>query len=372
MARIYALGSNGDGQLGFLHQDDIMVPQLTWEGISKVRKVVCGGNHSILLLDNGQVKCCGNNQMGQLLEKPLDVLEPGWHDVDASWQLDSPIKDIVCGWEFTLCITTSNTIYVRGNGPKGELGNGGVVNSNKFLKVLKFDKSLILKIASSFQNCCVLVNDSIQNTSRVFGWGSNLKCQLFTPKERKVAKPTILFESKFFNSDQLIDYVSMGKDFMIFVNNLGQVVKTQGNIPKDFPNLEYSSLKSLQVKSMWSSMHILNNNEKTRAVNSFGFGVHNQLLKDYPLGSIYKIVMGSEHGILVEKNSNHYIVKCWGWGEHGNCGPEDITKTTQIINDKANEKSKMNEIMKLNKNELEEIDIFGGCASTWIVIDEVS
>lgn len=372
MVRVYALGSNGEGQLGFDHREDLMVPQLTWRGPAgrRVRKIVCGGNHSVMLLEDGTVKCCGNNQVGQLLETPLTVLEPGWHDVDGSWTLDSRIKDIACGWEFTLCVTTNNTVYVRGSGPKGELGSGELNESNTFLKILEFDNSLSVKIFSSFQNCCVLVNDSIKNKSEIWGWGSNLKCQLFEPKQRKITHPTSIFNRKVTDPSHLIADISMGKDFIILVDQLGRIVQTQGNIPKDFSLQEYSHLENLQIKSMWSSMHILDYNKEE--INSYGFGIHNQLLKQYSLKSIHKVVMGSEHGILVTQDSDQLVIKCWGWGEHGNCGPSrSARETVGIINDKSNEKSEMNEIMRLPRKEVRSINIFGGCASTWIVVDEM-
>lgn len=56
--RIFALGSNGSGQLGIGHQDDTSTPQeVNTDGISTagIKQIACGGNHTTVLFENGDI-----------------------------------------------------------------------------------------------------------------------------------------------------------------------------------------------------------------------------------------------------------------------------------------------------------------------------
>lgn len=56
--RIFALGSNGSGQLGTGHQDDTSTPQeVNTDGMSTagIKQIACGGNHTVVLFENGDI-----------------------------------------------------------------------------------------------------------------------------------------------------------------------------------------------------------------------------------------------------------------------------------------------------------------------------
>lgn len=373
VVKVYSFGSNGNYQLGFPHGEDLMVPQLTYTAEDEhVKKVVCGGNHTVMMMTSGRVLVAGSNEMGQLSGKECNAVVE-WQDVDDTWQFEDPdetIVDISCGWEFTAVVTSSNKVYVRGNGPKGELGFGSdILRSSKFLHVFTAtDPKDKVQIFTSFQNCVVLVTNPKTGT-KIYGWGSNTKCQLWSPKCKVVSKPSIIYE----NPDINIDYVSMGKDFIVYVDDKGSIVHTTGNIPKTFNFDDWSKKTNLQVLTMWSSIHIIERDNRLQ-ISSYGFNMHKQLfdnsyIKD--VDNVLDVEVGSEHGILTNTTSEGttYDIKCWGWGEHGNCGTlyED---DKEIINDRSNEISPLNQVMSFPKLEETQIGIYGGCANTWIVIDQ--
>lgn len=379
---VYSFGSNGNFQLGFPHCEDLMVPQMTLSsdtpGLNSelniftrdhVKKVVCGGNHTVLLFESGEILVAGNNEMGQLSGDVNCKAISKWGVPDKTWSFEDEnerIVDVTCGWEFTLVLTSKNKVYVRGNGPKGELGVGiATRQSHKFLEVIHVeDPGDKVQIFSSFQNCAVLVTNPDKG-SKVYGWGSNTKCQLWTPKCKMVTEPSIIFERE----DIVVNYISMGKDFMVFVDMEGSIVYTTGNIPKAFDGEHWSKKKNLYVLTMWSSIHIIERLPQFQ-VRSYGFNMHKQFFDNESVCGldVDKVTVGSEHGILTSKDGNTISIKCWGWGEHGNCGSihEDKSK---IINDRSNEISVLNEVLTVKGSSKVDVKIYGGCANTWIVID---
>ena len=408
MINVYSLGSNGNYQLGLGHADDMIVPQLSFKlerppgRDTRVKKVVCGGNHTVILLDDGDAYVCGDNRVGQLLDRDTQnglELVKTW----VKWPVRcaKPV-DVACGWDFTVIVDSNSEIWSRGDGPKGELGLGvGVTRSESFQRVESIDTSAGLrappKVFSSFQNCTVVLQLAGEIKSRVYGWGNNNYCQLFEPRCKVVAEPTLIYESR----DTVIDYVAMGKNFIVFVSTEGKIVDIKGKVPEGFKLEDWNGTKGtpLQIYAMWSSLHIKTFDSK---IFSYGFRMFGQLFDNDAFheqfgknsSSNYQILSmntGSEHGIMVttttsdpETQSVRYHILCWGWGEHGNCGrlhhcldltradrtPPEVAETP-TVNDYTNVVSPLNELISVVKKSDDQRStapmVFGGCANTWIV-----
>lgn len=324
----------------------------------------------MLLLDDGCLYGCGDNSMNQLSNEDHTK---AWQE----WRLFNKerFQDVACGWEFTVAINQYNEVLCRGNGPKGELGLG---DDQKFGKDL--EKVMIVnegsKLFGSLQNCVLIEPKYVKGEkkgSRVYGWGSNTKCQLFKPKGRSVNTPTMIFESDHI----LIDYVAMGKNFFVFVDTRGRIVKATGFLPAKFNFGEWSSCENLQVRCMWTSIHILVRQDLTedrkRGIYSFGNNTHSQLFNlekwELPM-ELENFAVGSEHGIIVYRNKeSERLVACWGWGEHGNCGRLRSAQDLEFdsVNDNSKCASSLNTLISFT--EQGPVKVFGGCATTWIATD---
>lgn len=334
--------------------------------------MACGGNHTMLLLDDGTLYGCGDNSKNQLCSDVTVAHWKEWKPLSGAGNIK--YKDVACGWEFAVVINDKNEILSRGCGLKGELGLGKEFSKNDFVKVMDVKDGS--KLFASFQNCVVVErgkycpSDKKKSGTRIYGWGSNTKCQLFEPKCRKVDSPVLIYD----NDDVTVEYVAMGKDFMLFVDEQGRIVAVTGSLPKGFIFDEWAMLYGLKVHCMWTSLHIWATEEglaKKTGVYSIGNGTHGQLYNNEEcddLIEIKKIAVGSEHGILLcGKNSTSDVVACWGWGEHGNCGRIQ-DGSTGPMNDYSNAISPLNEIFTIAHPNQKKVKIFGGCATTWIVI----
>lgn len=332
--------------LGLSHCEDLIEPRLSWRG-PPIEKISCGGNHTALLLQDKSLYGCGDNSCHQLGSREEETWT-GWR------AFEDKFLDVTCGWEFTAMINLKNELLTRGRGLKGELGTPNTKQAQEPVKVMNVRPGS--KLFSSFQNCVVV--EPTGSGSRVLGWGSNTKCQLRTPKCRILDHPVVLYQSE----NCIVDYVAMGKDFMVLVDIEGFIVHTCGLLPPGFSQHEWEG-KSVHVSCMWSSLHIWPGPGAT-TIFSYGNGKHGQLFTAPHRHAIETYATGSEHGIVATTTGG---VLCWGWGEHGNCGR---VNGSGCINDYSNVISPLNCVFTTSEPASVTLKVYGGCASTWIIVTE--
>ena len=177
---IYVWGCNNVGQLGIgdVHGEGIMKHHTTaYKAIKWPTGIVdikCGVSHTLVLTENKEVYSCGSNAFGQLgrnVDESRDSLSLS--------KLDS-ISNIVrieCGSYHSMCIDTSNDLFVFGDNECGQLGLFDVEDENYKEKVMLPTKipsiSNIIDISSRGYHTFVKTSDN-----KIFGFGENEYLQL--------------------------------------------------------------------------------------------------------------------------------------------------------------------------------------------------
>lgn len=355
--------------LGLDHDEDTMIPikSLDLPTDIDVTKISCGGNHTVILLSTGRVLGCGDNSLGQLCSDDQAKQIIGWKEICSGYN----VIDVTCCWDSTTIVTADGKVYSRGSGLKGELGLGSsnLENKSNFELVMDCSKYAGYRVYSSFQNCILVLDKKEDNGSIVYAWGNNTKCQINEPKSRRLASPIVMYET----FEIRVANVVMGKDFNLLLTPQGKIIHVNGKTPEDFTKdfeTRWKFAKELEVKSMWSSIHIRDKSDPNK-IHSYGNNIHGQVFDQSQLSPsecIASFTTGSEHGILVSKDKDHndhemYQLSCWGWGEHGNCGSVQDHEEKQWVNDKHNVTSPLNPVAKAISRPM----IYGGCATTWIV-----
>lgn len=353
MYQILACGSNGQFQLGNGSDEDLdrlqpvhFTDDITIHG--KPVKIAGGGNHTLMLFEDGQVYGTGSNEFGQTgvyseTEKTVPVFTP----VAGKW------KDIACGWEFLVLLDTEGSAWSCGFGPKGELGLGsGNIKAAK-LTPLHMPKG------SCFESIHCGVFQTIGRTAegQLYGWGVCRKGQLgFQPKlENGKPRASIWSPEKLEVTIDCVLRYEMGREFTYIEGRNHQIYRLG---PEITPVQLTDDVECFdQIEAMWSSIHFRSQNR----ILSQGNNSHGQLLKDMPTESVVSMATGSEHGlVLTEKNS----IYAWGWGEHGNCGQR--SKNLEADDDSGTF-SKLNLIYKGTDKV---VAIAGGCATSWVVVEK--
>jgi alpha-tubulin suppressor-like RCC1 family protein len=162
---LFGCGNNGFGQLGLGHTED----QASWIKLSDkipIRAITAGSYHSLLLTETGELFGCGNNQCGQLGLEPTED--------QASWIKLSDktrIRAIAAGDHYSLLLTETGELFGCGNNQCGQLGLGPTENPASWIKLS--DKTRIRMIAAGASHSLLLTE-----TGELLGCGNNGDGQL--------------------------------------------------------------------------------------------------------------------------------------------------------------------------------------------------
>lgn len=408
---LYAFGSNGSGQLGIQHVDDVSSPtRCSYEngelmdydrdGGDDVHpiQIRAGGNHTIVLFSNGRVCITGDNEDGRCGTTPVREQEQPCSDSMTEGVFDSSVPSspetkrfkalsvkldqdpdinqfacIAATWSasFVVDAQTRRNMFVFGSGSKGELGLGsGRTESHiptRLSRVTARDTTIanssslifpppgshITTVAAGMGHIAVLLSNG-----DVYGWGQSRKGQLGSA----LAEEKIVWEpSKITGLPFIPDDIACGKDFTIIGSKQTSQICVLGtnrwqiaSIPESL-KLAFSGKKFCSMQASWHGAYVLC---ADGSLLVWGRNDRGQIPLETQLPKIKRMAIGSEHVVLLTEQGK--ILAC-GWGEHGNCGAG--------VDDKGDVKQRPAEIhldLNLTKNE-EVIDVGAGCATSWIV-----
>lgn len=366
---LYAFGSNGSGQLGIGHDEDVSIPTrclfeasepevlVSNEGNStnSIRRIAAGGNHTLLLFSDGALYAAGCNDDGRCGAEPGDSLMKFWRVIvrdEVSGQSCETFRDVSACWEGTFLVAAAgDRVFVLGSGAKGELGLGeGVVRATGPVPVKDFPPSgtEIVGVASGMGHTVVVLSDG-----EVYGWGAARKGQLGeAAKGRKVVWEPVRVEGVPFRATGAV----CGREFTVVTGDKskGEFVilgsaDNRWNVLSDAP-------PALEVyRGIWASWHGVYV-QRDGGVLAWGRNDRGQLPPvDLPVVS--ELAVGSEHALALLDGGT---VVAFGWGEHGNCGP--------VADEQGNVKGKYALIPLPMEGESQVVGVGAGCATSWVVM----
>lgn len=354
--KLYGFGSNGSGQLGIGNTEDTSLPQLCrltdyQEWPSSIKTIKSGGNHTLVLLESGQLFVSGCIRDGRAgLPSSTDSITQ-FSKVTTSAFGGAKVKLCSALWEASVIVTDDNEVYTFGVGSKGELGTGKVVKelSLRLEKLWPNDEHIVDLSSGMGHTVIVLSNGD------VYGWGNGRKGQLGAPNE------TVWQPRKVSNLSFRVVRAVCGKDFSYLLGEPGhghQAIlgsdrwKIRSNAPS-------SNLGWNQITASWGSVFTLSTTGK---IHAWGRNDYRQLGPTEPQLGFTRVVAGSEHAIALTELGT---VLVWGWGEHGNCGPR--------IDSQGDVKGWCNEIQACRFGKSHKvIGIAAGCATTFVWTEEIN
>ncbi|CEP63998.1 Ats1p LALA0_S09e07316g [Lachancea lanzarotensis] len=336
--------------LGLAHEEDMIEPQVSFQSDVRPIKICGGGNFTALLLENGLLYVAGEIPFDVDLQQTLPTNQNSWVHVPGQF------TDVACGWAHIVVVDQNGIVFTAGAGDKGELGQSKVRKSPKFAPILSTQQN-----SEKAQVFACFYNTYILSGGILYGCGSNTKCQLQNVKSRAIDTLEII------SPCSAIVSACVGKNFVCFVEKSGNIhIRGALSGYKTQIQQQSSGDMSLDLKAMWTSITSLDGQK-------FSFYGSARLYQNVIAASQFEKPVtawntGSEHGIAcVDKKA----VFCWGWGEHGNCGPIATTKAIDGINDGSNINSNVNLTYDANchSSDATVYACFGGCATTWICIE---
>ena len=129
---LYGFGKGMFGQCGYGIPEDTTIPKkvkFDYKNI-KIIDIKCGGEHSIFLTNDGKVYSCGHGYFGQLgLGNNKNVKAP----ILVQSLSNKKVIEIAAGWSHTIILTNEKNVYITGCGKFGELGIGENTNRYKYV-----------------------------------------------------------------------------------------------------------------------------------------------------------------------------------------------------------------------------------------------
>lgn len=367
--KIRCLGSNGRYQLGLLHNEDVSDPQnIDIDDHGVVKHIANGGNHTLLLTNQGDLYGAGLNSSGQLgfissANSEGEKLQIGFTQVNKN-PTDPKFELVAGGWEYSVFVDKNGAVYTCGIGSKGELGLGEDVTDSVFhsqnidchsdsgsghittycrIKSFPPPGIKVKDVKCGLNHTVVLMSDG-----SVWGWGASRNGQLGDNLDAKAWEPRLVFHSK--SSDSPIVYISCGRQFTVLGSTTavyvlgGDRFGVRTHIPKITEPIRY-------VGCGWSNIHV---HLDSGRVLSWGNNSHGQLIPD-SCTKFSKISVGSEHVLAIDESGHNVLA--WGWGEHGNCGQDGLKSDNGIS------------LVMSTKNKVH--DVFAGQATGWILEKEL-
>jgi protein ATS1 len=319
---LYAIGSNGSGQLGIGHDQDVSVPRQVLfrpgsEPSKPVVRVAAGGNHTLLLTSDGRLYWAGDSSAGAC--GPLSAEQkdkPGLFIAQevALPTTAAPVKHIAATWEASVIVQADGNgrdtvVSSFGVGMKGELGQGQfIVRTPSVSRIKDFpppDTEVVGLTACMGHVVAVLSN------GEVYGWGNGRKGQLGTTVDG-VVQEVRKIEGVGFRVSRAV----CGREFTCLFGSseAGEILVLGADKAGVKSSAPTSAVGWKDVGASWGSVFILKGDGK---LVSWGRDDHGQLAPP-GLPQLEHIAIGSEHVVAMTHDGD---VLSWGWGEHGNCGP---------------------------------------------------
>lgn len=360
---LFALGSNGAGQLGVPKAGDLSSPRQTvnriYNPVTDIKHIAAGGNHTLVLYHDGTIKSMGCNADGRCgVPKVREIRPPlvafhehelharqGWPD-----RRQDKFAHVSATWAASILVYEGGKVFTAGSGDSGEMGLGfGVTGrvdatpNSAARQIPDFPPqgTSIVHINSSMAHTVVVLSNG-----EVWGWGKGRKGQLGEPAE-DVWTPRKIEGVPF-----PVVKAACGKDFTCLVGNRenGELLVlgskdndrfgVRSNAPKAVPGW-------VDIAASWGSIYVL---REDGSILAWGRDDHGQLPPP-GLPAVKAIAAGSEHCLALTGAGK---VLAWGWGEHGNCG--------EPTDERGDVKGRWNEIGIPGKVH----SIYAGCATSFI------
>ncbi|EFA83773.1 RhoGAP domain-containing protein [Heterostelium album PN500] len=197
--RVFSMGLNGAGQLGTdIGDSAVPLPIVALPGnIAKVvagNQLVFGDQHTLALTNEGAIYAWGSNSRGQLgLGHNNDKVAPvPLEQLSTVVGYKMPAIDIDAGQQHSAALTNDGVVFMWGSNSYGQLGNGGVEDSNMPVRIqVDVEDKRIHSIALGLNHTILLTA-----SGEVYTFGSGESHQLGHGNTRLRMWPSLVVRPK--------------------------------------------------------------------------------------------------------------------------------------------------------------------------------
>ncbi|XP_063125235.1 secretion-regulating guanine nucleotide exchange factor isoform X5 [Rattus norvegicus] len=330
-AVLFAWGANSYGQLGLGHKEDVLLPQQLSDFCKSgcIKSVTGGGGHSVVVTDGGGLFVCGLNKDGQL---GLGHTEEVLRFTICKPLLGCPIRQVACGWDFTIMLTEKGQVLSCGSNAFGQLGVPHGPRKCVVPQAIECLREKVVCVAAGLRHALATTD-----TGSTFQWGTGL-----ASSGRRLCPGQNL--PLFLTAKEPSRVTDTGELYVWGRNKHGQLASLATFLPLP-QRVEAHYFQDEKVTAVWSGWTHLVAKTETGKVFTWGRADYGQLGRTlgspeaqkhgeqdsslafqrlqnsvpsplHCLTGAAEVSCGSEHNLAVIRD------KCcsWGWNEHGMCG----------------------------------------------------
>ena len=155
---IWATGYNYFGQLGLNNTVDKNVFTQVYTDITDIKQIACGQNYTIILTNDGSLWACGSNNYG---EQGLGTSDYDAHSTftKVTTNINNDVKEVVCGYHSTYILKNDGSLWACGYNNFGQLGLGNTTTKNKFTQVTSNINNDVKQVVCGINFVYILKND---------------------------------------------------------------------------------------------------------------------------------------------------------------------------------------------------------------------
>jgi alpha-tubulin suppressor-like RCC1 family protein len=281
VGNVYSVGNGSSGQLGLGNNNNISTPApIPYFNFIQIKSVFAGANQTFFLDIIGKIYAVGNNGNGQLgfgdtTQRTTPAPIPYFNNI--------PIASVSSGGAHTIFLDTVGKVYAVGLNTNGQLGLGDTTQRTTPVPIPYFNTILISSVFTGEEYTTLNHTIFIDTIGRVYAVGINSNGQLGLGD---TTQRTIPVQIPYFNTIPLL-FVSAGGSHTVFLDTTGKVYSvglntkgqlglgdtTQRTTPVQIPYFNNITIKSIPVSTQNYTTFI----DTTGKVYSVGDGGTGQL-----------------------------------------------------------------------------------------------
>ncbi|XP_018046715.1 PREDICTED: X-linked retinitis pigmentosa GTPase regulator [Atta colombica] len=249
---VVAWGSNLEGQLGLSEISGLIYKPMKIPISEPVKEISAGYYHSVFLTESGLIYICGESESGKL---GLNI-NFSTQVAPKQVQLPAPALHVACGGHHTFILAENGNIYCSGSNASGQLGMGINVNETHTPKLLprgNLQDEKIVKIACGESHSAILTE-----SGKLFTCGDGRHGKLgLEENENNVHEVT--FAAKY--QELFVSNVACGGCHTILIGRRHEI-DYQSRRQSDSMEQKKSSLPPLKLPINMQNEHRIDNMEK--------------------------------------------------------------------------------------------------------------
>jgi alpha-tubulin suppressor-like RCC1 family protein len=209
-SEVYVAGFGAAGALGNGSTGNKTYFASITKNISDVKQIVCGGDSTYILKNDGSVWATGDNSYGQL---GFGSTTQKMFFEKVTTNINNDVIKIAAGKHHVMILKKDKTVFTCGRNNYGQLGIGSTTNANTFTRVTS-NVNNVKQIA-----CGPYQSYIIKNGGSLHGCGDNSSYQLGISTMGGDSYKTTMTSSNYDSGESGVSVVCGGLAFMLYVTN---------------------------------------------------------------------------------------------------------------------------------------------------------